>query len=93
MTSTVAAVEALGRRVVAAEADVRDQAQLDAAVARGIAELAVYRRPDCKCRHLDSGAVLAADRRPVGADDRGGGGGGGKTRAGSGVRQRRWPPT
>lgn len=39
MTSTVAAVEALGRRVVAAEADVRDQAQLDAAVARGIAEL------------------------------------------------------
>lgn len=39
MVETVAAVEALGRRVVAVEADVRDQAQLDAAVARGIAEL------------------------------------------------------
>lgn len=39
MAETVAAVEALDRRIVAVEADVRDQAQLDAAVARGIAEL------------------------------------------------------
>ncbi|EFC83492.1 mycofactocin-coupled SDR family oxidoreductase [Parafrankia sp. EUN1f] len=39
MTATVEAVEALGRRIVAMEADVRDQAQLDAAVARGIADL------------------------------------------------------
>ena len=38
MAETVAAVEALGRRIIAVEADVRDQAQLDAAVARGIAE-------------------------------------------------------
>jgi SDR family mycofactocin-dependent oxidoreductase len=39
MTATVEAVEALGRRIVAVEADVRDQAQLDAAVGRGLAEL------------------------------------------------------
>lgn len=39
MASTVAAVEELGRRVVAVDADVRDQGQLDAAVHRGIAEL------------------------------------------------------
>jgi SDR family mycofactocin-dependent oxidoreductase len=39
LAETAAAVEALGRRVLAIEADVRDQAQLDEAVARGIAEL------------------------------------------------------
>lgn len=39
MADTVAAVEALGRRIVAVEADVRDQGQLDAAVAQGIDQL------------------------------------------------------
>jgi SDR family mycofactocin-dependent oxidoreductase len=39
LESASRAVEALGRRVIAAEVDVRDQAQLDAAVARGIDEL------------------------------------------------------
>lgn len=39
MAQTVEAVQALGRRVVAVEADVRHQKQLDEAVARGIAEL------------------------------------------------------
>jgi SDR family mycofactocin-dependent oxidoreductase len=39
MVATVKAVEELGRRIVAVEADVRDQSQLDAAVERGIAEL------------------------------------------------------
>ena len=39
MAATVEAVEALGRRIVAVEADVRSQDQLDAAVARGVAEL------------------------------------------------------
>jgi SDR family mycofactocin-dependent oxidoreductase len=38
MATTVQAVEELGQRIVAVEADVRDQAQLDAAVARGISE-------------------------------------------------------
>ncbi|MEU7811126.1 mycofactocin-coupled SDR family oxidoreductase [Pseudonocardia sp. NPDC049154] len=35
---TVRQVEALDRRIIAADADVRDQAALDAAVARGVAE-------------------------------------------------------
>jgi SDR family mycofactocin-dependent oxidoreductase len=38
MATTVQAVESLDRRIVAVEADVRDQAQLDAAVARGLSE-------------------------------------------------------
>ena len=38
MATTVQAVEDLDRRIVAVEADVRDQAQLDAAVAQGISE-------------------------------------------------------
>ena len=37
-TETVAQVEALGRRVLAVEGDVRDQAALDDAVSRGISE-------------------------------------------------------
>jgi NAD(P)-dependent dehydrogenase (short-subunit alcohol dehydrogenase family) len=37
--ATVAAVEATGRKIVAGAADVRDQAALDALVARGVAEL------------------------------------------------------
>jgi SDR family mycofactocin-dependent oxidoreductase len=39
MAQTVKDVEALDRRIIAVEADVRSQEQLDAAVARGIAEL------------------------------------------------------
>lgn len=39
MAATVESVEALGRRIVAVEADVRYQDQLDEAVARGMAEL------------------------------------------------------
>jgi SDR family mycofactocin-dependent oxidoreductase len=39
MAQTVAEVEALGRRIVPATADVRDQAALDQAVARGMAAL------------------------------------------------------
>lgn len=39
MAATVESVEALGRRIVAVEADVRYQDQLDEAVARGVAEL------------------------------------------------------
>ena len=39
MTETVRQVEALDRRVIAMKADVRSQAELDAAVAAGIAEL------------------------------------------------------
>lgn len=39
LAETAAAVEALGRRVVAVEADVRDAAAVKQAVARGIAEL------------------------------------------------------
>lgn len=39
MAGTVESVEALGRRIVAVEADVRYQHQLDEAVARGVAEL------------------------------------------------------
>jgi NAD(P)-dependent dehydrogenase (short-subunit alcohol dehydrogenase family) len=39
LTRTVAEVEALGRRIVAAEADVRDAAALRAAVARGAVRL------------------------------------------------------
>jgi (+)-trans-carveol dehydrogenase len=39
LDETVAAVEALGRRIVAVEADVRDYEEVEAAVAHGIAEL------------------------------------------------------
>ncbi|WP_182347163.1 mycofactocin-coupled SDR family oxidoreductase [Tomitella gaofuii] len=39
LAETVRQVEALGRRIVAREADVRDQAGLDAAVAEGVAAL------------------------------------------------------
>jgi len=39
LDETVAAVEGLGRRIVARETDVRDQASLDAAVKVGVAEL------------------------------------------------------
>ncbi|WP_232667726.1 mycofactocin-coupled SDR family oxidoreductase [Pseudonocardia sp. TRM90224] len=38
-TETVRQVEALGRRIVAVDADVRDQSAIDAAVSRGIDEL------------------------------------------------------
>src|SRR5215468_4984170 len=39
LKETAAAIEKLGRRVVAAEADVRDRTQLAAALERGIAEM------------------------------------------------------
>jgi NAD(P)-dependent dehydrogenase (short-subunit alcohol dehydrogenase family) len=60
MATTVQAVESLDRRIVAVEADVRDQAQLDAAVARGLSEFGKIDAFDRECRHLDAGAVLGA---------------------------------
>ncbi|WP_024795749.1 mycofactocin-coupled SDR family oxidoreductase [Tomitella biformata] len=62
LAETVRQVEALGRRAIAAVADVRDQEALDAAVARGVRELG---RLDIVCATAGISSSGPADTMPA----------------------------
>ena len=71
LDETVKQVEAYDRRALAIKADVRDQRQLDEAVARGIAEFGKIDILIANAGIWTQAPFWELHRRPVGRDDRG----------------------